>query len=386
MPGAYPAVTAVRSVVRELFLAGVGPAKVGQPKVVACVSGGGGPFWSYLLSEPGASSCLLEGVVPYDKHSLLSFLERSGRAADSVGFSSAEMALLLAEAARDRALELTPQLSKWPDCVGVACSATIISHYTRRGDYRAHAAAVDACGASATYHHQLLKGARERPEEDAAVGLLALRALADATARPSAPALASLGVLTDPSEAAGRANAVGEVVEVGAVAVVPKRVPAEPSRFTSAARVLVPIPGTQSAAAVVAPSRLPADALVALLPCGTQAQAELAASQVATVLHDLGLQGDGRENKAWGMPQAAVIFDGGAHPEATIEALAAALPESDCADGETATVRNWGVAALPSPADGESTSLEMLLTQFPGATFVVPPVRKCPFFESSILK
>ena len=81
MPGAYPAVTAVRSVVRELFLAGVGPAKVGQPKVVACVTGGGGPFWSYLLSEPGASSCLLEGVVPYDKHSLLSFLERSGRAA-----------------------------------------------------------------------------------------------------------------------------------------------------------------------------------------------------------------------------------------------------------------------------------------------------------------
>ena len=49
------------------------------------------------------------------------------------------MALLLAEAARDRALELTPQLIHWPDCVGVACTATIVSHYTRRGDYRAHA-------------------------------------------------------------------------------------------------------------------------------------------------------------------------------------------------------------------------------------------------------
>lgn len=310
----------VRSTVRELFLSGTGPARLGQPRVVACVTGGGGSFWSYLLSEPGASSCLLEGLVPYDKASLLSFLDGTGRTPDGVGFSSAEMALLLAEAARDRALQLTPVLSKWPDCVGVACTATIVSHYTRRGEYRAHAAAVDAGGMSSTYEHKLLKGARERPEEDAAVGLLALRALADATARPSAPELASFGILTDPGAATGCSNAVGEVVGDGAVEVVPERIPTDPSRFVSLARVLVPFPGTQSAAAVVAPSVLPQNTLVVLLPSGPD-QAEATVSKVTAVLKELDLEGDGRDNKAWGVPQAAVIFDGGKHAESTIEVL-----------------------------------------------------------------
>jgi hypothetical protein len=182
----------VRAVVRELFLSGAGAARLGQPRVVGCVTGGGGPFWHYLLREPGASSCLLEGVVPYDKQSLLSFLGRSGRRADGIGFSSARMAQLLAEAARDRALELTPQLAQWPDCVGVACTATLISHYTRRGDYRAHAAAADAAGGGSAYTHTLLKGARDRPEEDAVAAGLALRALADATARPSAPGMCAV--------------------------------------------------------------------------------------------------------------------------------------------------------------------------------------------------
>ena len=52
---------------------------------------GGGPFWSYLLREPGASSCLLEGVVPYDKQSCVEFLRRNGRDAEGVGFCSPEM-------------------------------------------------------------------------------------------------------------------------------------------------------------------------------------------------------------------------------------------------------------------------------------------------------
>lgn len=311
----------VRSTVRELFLSGSGPARLGQPRVVACVTGGGGSFWSYLLSEPGASSCLLEGLVPYDKASLLSFLEGSGRTPDGCGFSSAEMALLLAEAARDRALQLTPVLSKWPDCVGVACTATIVSHYTRRGEYRAHAAAVDAGGMSSTYVHKLLKGARERPEEDAAVGLLALRALADATGRPSAAELASSGILTDPDAVAGRSNAVGEIVGEGAVEVVPERISTDPSRFVSLARVLVPIPGKQSASTVVAPAKLPQNTLVVLLPCSNAHQAGDTASKIATVLEQLDLEGDGRENKAWGVPQAPVIFDGGENPKSTVNML-----------------------------------------------------------------
>ena len=49
--------------------------RVGQPRVVAAITGGGGLFFADLLREPGASSCLLEGVVPYDKHSCLSILQ-----------------------------------------------------------------------------------------------------------------------------------------------------------------------------------------------------------------------------------------------------------------------------------------------------------------------
>ena len=74
----------------------------------------------------------------------------------------------LARAARDRALQLTPQLAHWPDCVGVACTATVVSHYTRRGQYRAHAATADGLGAAWVYSHTLIKGARDRPAEDAA--------------------------------------------------------------------------------------------------------------------------------------------------------------------------------------------------------------------------
>ena len=99
-----------------------------------------------MLCEPGASSCLLEAAVPYDKESCVRFAvgehddDHDARAAlDQIGFCSEEMAVALAEAARDRCMALTPRLLQWPDCAGVACTATIVSHYTRRGPYRAHA-------------------------------------------------------------------------------------------------------------------------------------------------------------------------------------------------------------------------------------------------------
>ena len=296
----------VTQAVKELFLCGAGPRKLGQPRIVACITGGGGPFFKYLLDEPGASSCLLEGVVPYDKHSCLSFLAGSNRTAEGIGFCSPEMAQLLAESARDRALTLTAQLVHWPDCVGVSCTATIISHYKRRGDYRAHAAAVDAGGYCSTYHHNLLKGGRERPGEDEACALLALRALADATGRPSAGALAEHGMLLEHDTETE--NAVGEVAAAGDVETVPERVVRPESHYVSGTCVLVPLPETQTAASVVAPTALPAGTLVVLLPCGTPAQVSDAVAAASTALVALDLGGDGNENKAWGTPQGAVLF------------------------------------------------------------------------------
>ena len=69
----------------------------GQPRVVAVVTGGGGSLISWLLREPGASSCLLEARVPYDKLSLLALLAEHGRST-SASFCSPEMAAALAEA------------------------------------------------------------------------------------------------------------------------------------------------------------------------------------------------------------------------------------------------------------------------------------------------
>jgi hypothetical protein len=58
----------------------------GQPRVVAAVTGGGGHLFAYMLSEPGGSSTLLEGLVPYDKQSCLGLLGSQGRDADGIQF------------------------------------------------------------------------------------------------------------------------------------------------------------------------------------------------------------------------------------------------------------------------------------------------------------
>ena len=221
----------VKDVLRSLYLSGRGKARAGQPRVVAAVTGGGGHIFADFLREPGASSTLLEGLIPYDKESCLSFLGRHGRRnralGEEVGFCSAEMAQLLAEAARDRALELTPRLVQWPHCVGVGSTATIVSHYTRRGGYRVHAGGCDSSGDSVTFSHEMMKGVRDRAGEDTACALLATRALADAAGlADAAAALSSYGIRR---EAARKAegeptNAVGEQAEGGRVEEVPPRV------------------------------------------------------------------------------------------------------------------------------------------------------------------
>jgi hypothetical protein len=208
MSGAPAAAVAA---IRALYRRGSGRRRTGpgQPRVVALVTGGGGSLFSWLLSEPGASSCLLEGTVPYAKESLVEFLAEHGRDIEGVGFCSPAMAARMAEAARDRAIQLTPKIEQWPDAIGVASTATIVSHYQRRGGYRVHAAACTGGADTLTaYSHTLTKGARERDGEDAACALLTLRALADAAGLAEAPALAACGVRRDDTPAR---NAVGEV-------------------------------------------------------------------------------------------------------------------------------------------------------------------------------
>jgi hypothetical protein len=152
---------------------------------------------------------------------------------------------------------------------------------------------------------------------------------------------------------------------------------------TGAARVLIPTTavaadgggggGGGTVATVVAPRLLPVDALVVLLPCNSADLAQSAIAAAAAALKHLGLEGDGRDYKAWGVPQAPVIFDGGDAPTDAIDALLGVLATSAA---EPPALKNWGVAALPPPEDADTT-LEALLAQFPTATFVVPTAVGC---------
>lgn len=85
----------VKRALKELYRSGSGPKRTGagQPRIVTVVTGGGGTTLAWLLSEPGASSCLLEALVPYDKMSCLDFLGRHGHSADGIGFCSQDMAI-----------------------------------------------------------------------------------------------------------------------------------------------------------------------------------------------------------------------------------------------------------------------------------------------------
>ena len=331
----------VKRLLKKLYLSGTsekGTPRLGQPRVVAAITGGGGLFFADLLREPGASSCFLEGVIPYDKNSCLSFISRHRRLAqlEGIGFCSADMAALLAESARDRALQLTPLLSQWPDAVGVSCTATIISHYTRRGDYRAHAAACAADGTTSTLSHHIVKGARDRAGEDAACALLAMRALAGAvdSAAESANELAPYGIRVQAAAepALEPVNPVGE--RASGVEAVPERVHrsfAGPDAHHVAAgaatgaaggrggalRVVLPDPRPDAARAdfvtLPAPAVLPENALIVIMSArerreamgqdGVAAAAEAACVALAQdALVALGRQGDGQKG-SWGVPQ-----------------------------------------------------------------------------------
>jgi len=186
--------------------------KLGQPRVVLVVTGGGGQLLSSMLSQSGASSCILEAIIPYSKQSCLDVIQhRSSEDDEPIGFCSEDMAWRLALAARDRAYELEVDLNRWPDVHGVGMTATIVSHYRRRGGYRAHAAGVDARGVGMSYTHDLVKGHRGREGEDLSCALLAARALADSVGVETVPGVefdGSYGVRLEEEE---RRNEVGEV-------------------------------------------------------------------------------------------------------------------------------------------------------------------------------
>jgi hypothetical protein len=143
-----------------------------RPGQLVLVTAGAGTYaLAWLLGVAGASRTLLEAVVPYGVRAFDEFLGQtpSQHVAESAARLLAGRALTRARWLRD------PQ--EW--VMGVACTATIVTDRPKRGPHRAHLA-VWSQERVASYHLNLLKGARDRAGEEELVSRALLSAIAEA--------------------------------------------------------------------------------------------------------------------------------------------------------------------------------------------------------------
>ena len=138
---------------------------------VVAVAGGGAQAISWLLGPPGASRTVLEALVPYSSASLHALLGYEPRQV-----VSPETAQSMARAAYQRARILGPAGAP---LVGVGCTAAIATDRPRKGEHRCFASAWNG-EETTTYGVTFVKGLRDRSEEEKAVSMLLLRALAEA--------------------------------------------------------------------------------------------------------------------------------------------------------------------------------------------------------------
>lgn len=144
-------------------------------QAVVAVAGAGTVAISWLLGVAGASRTVLEIFVPYASTSLAEFV---GSEPDQ--FVSEETAAAMAKSAYRRALQLREGTTP---VVGIACTATIATDRTKRGDHRCHIAAWSSNGVR-TYNLTYIKGLRDRAGEDEIASKLVLCALAESAALP----------------------------------------------------------------------------------------------------------------------------------------------------------------------------------------------------------
>ena len=147
------------------------------PHVALFVAGGGTQLAPWLLATPGASACVVDLQVPYSRAALAQLL---GEAPER--FCCPLVARQLAAAAFARARELhestTPGATPRP-CVGLGCTAALVSSEPRRGSHRCFVAVCTERGVH-ELSVELTKGARDRQHEDAVVSRCAMLGLAAA--------------------------------------------------------------------------------------------------------------------------------------------------------------------------------------------------------------
>ena len=139
---------------------------------VLAVAGAGNYALAWLLGVGGASRTVLETRVPYGYLAMTDFL--GGYAPEQT--VSADTARRMARAAWARGMSLREQDAP---IVGLACTATIATDRTKRGDHRAFIATWDDDSAT-TDAVVLEKGLRDRAGEEDVVSRLVIAAIARA--------------------------------------------------------------------------------------------------------------------------------------------------------------------------------------------------------------
>ena len=149
------------------------------PQAVIAVAGAGNYALAWLLGVGGASRTVLETRVPYGYRAMTDFL--GGYAPEQT--VAADTARRMARAAWQRGMALRENT---PPIIGVACTATIATDRTKRGDHRAYIAVWDDAGASVTAL-TLEKGLRDRAGEEDVVSRLVIATLVRACGIDAAP-------------------------------------------------------------------------------------------------------------------------------------------------------------------------------------------------------
>ena len=143
-------------------------------RIVLSVTGGGILAVSDLLTVPGGSRTILEAGVPYSVKSLYELMgsELEPHVSDEAALAMADGCL-----ARAHYLVSTPKAGTepWP-LAGISCTAALVTDPPRRGEDRAHIAAVTASGTriarKITYETDD-RVAQDRETSDAILSLLA---------------------------------------------------------------------------------------------------------------------------------------------------------------------------------------------------------------------
>lgn len=140
-------------------------------KAVIVVTGAGVAALGWLFAQGGTSRTVLEALVPYSMKSLNEFV-----GVEAETHVSRDEAVRMADRAYERAIELRGDDDD-SAVIGVSCTATIATDYTKRGTHRA-ACALRTATRRTDYTIVFEKGARDRAGEEDVSSRLVLNLIA----------------------------------------------------------------------------------------------------------------------------------------------------------------------------------------------------------------